>query len=114
MLYAIKEDASEKLWSQLDTAYFLRHDVDEIAWHTRLLNYRVDAVEPLVKARLSPAGEGLQVGLSQPVAILLDEDEDVEELASQAGFRFFTSPRTFRKYVKEEIQGQAELQAAED
>jgi len=61
LLYAIKEDASEKLWSQLDTAYFLRHDVDEIAWHTRLLNYRVDAAEPVVKARLSPAGEGLQV-----------------------------------------------------
>jgi [protein-PII] uridylyltransferase len=61
LLYAIKEDASEKLWSQLDTAYFLRHDADEIAWHTRLLNYRVDAAEPVVKARLSPAGEGLQV-----------------------------------------------------
>jgi [protein-PII] uridylyltransferase len=61
LLYAIKEEASEKLWSQLDTAYFLRHDVDEIAWHTRLLNYRVEAAEPVVKARLSPAGEGLQV-----------------------------------------------------
>ena len=61
LLYAIKAEASEKLWSQLDTAYFLRHDVDEIAWHTRLLNYRVDAAEPVVKARVSPAGEGLQV-----------------------------------------------------
>jgi [protein-PII] uridylyltransferase len=60
-LYAIKEDATEKLWSQLDIAYFLRHDADEIAWHTRLLNYRVDGTEPVVKARLSPAGEGLQV-----------------------------------------------------
>ena len=60
-LYAINDDVTEKLWSQLDISYFLRHDVDEIAWHTRLLNYRVDTTEPVVKARLSPAGEGLQV-----------------------------------------------------
>ncbi len=60
-LYAIKEEATVKLWSQLDIAYFLRHDVDEIAWHTRQLNYRVDTPAPVVKARLSPAGEGLQV-----------------------------------------------------
>ena len=60
-LYAINEQAHEKLWAQLDISYFLRHDVDEIAWHTRLLNYRVDTQAPVVKARLSPAGEGLQV-----------------------------------------------------
>jgi [protein-PII] uridylyltransferase len=60
-LYAIDEHAHEKLWAQLDIAYFLRHDADEIAWHTRLLNYRVDNVTPVVKARLSRAGEGLQV-----------------------------------------------------
>ncbi len=60
-LYAIDEQAHEKLWAQLDVSYFLRHDPDEIAWHTRLLNYRVDTLKPVVKARLSPAGEGLQV-----------------------------------------------------
>ena len=60
-LYAIGEQAHEKLWSQLDVSYFLRHDADEIAWHTRLLNYRVETPTPVVKARLSPAGEGLQV-----------------------------------------------------
>ena len=60
-LYAISEQAHEKLWAQLDVSYFLRHEPDEIAWHTRLLNYRVDTPKPVVKARLSPAGEGLQV-----------------------------------------------------
>ena len=60
-LYAISEQAHEKLWAQLDVSYFLRHEPDEIAWHTRLLNYRVDTIKPVVKARLSPAGEGLQV-----------------------------------------------------
>ncbi|MGZ5093301.1 MAG: [protein-PII] uridylyltransferase [Burkholderiales bacterium] len=60
-LYAVPDHAHEKLWAQLDTAYFLRHDPQEIAWHTRLLYYRPDTPTPVVKARLSPAGEGLQV-----------------------------------------------------
>jgi len=60
-LYAVPEGAHEKLWSTLDTPYFLRHDAREIAWHARLLNYRVDTKTPVVKARPSPVGEGLQV-----------------------------------------------------
>ena len=60
-LYAIPEHTHEKFWAQLDTGYFLRHDAQEIAWHTRLLYYRISPEHPVVKARLSPAGEGLQV-----------------------------------------------------
>ncbi|MEW6313224.1 MAG: [protein-PII] uridylyltransferase [Pseudomonadota bacterium] len=60
-LYALGENAHQELWSKLDTSYFLRHEAQEIAWHTRLLYYRVDTTTPVVKARLSPAGEGLQV-----------------------------------------------------
>jgi [protein-PII] uridylyltransferase len=60
-LYALSETVHKELWAQLDTAYFLRHDAQEIAWHTRTLHYRVDAAEPVVKARLAPIGEGLQV-----------------------------------------------------
>ena len=41
-LYALPENVHERLWAQLDTTYFLRHDAREIAWHTRLLNSRVD------------------------------------------------------------------------
>jgi [protein-PII] uridylyltransferase len=69
-LYAVPPGAQEKLWSQLDTAYFLRHDPQEIAWHTRLLYYRVDTRRPVVKARLSTVGEGLQV-----VVYVLDQKE---------------------------------------
>ena len=65
-LYAIPSGAQEKLWAQLDTTYFLRHDAQEIAWHTRLLNYRVNTREPVVKARLAPMGEGLQVLIYTP------------------------------------------------
>ncbi|MFN7086168.1 MAG: [protein-PII] uridylyltransferase [Burkholderiales bacterium] len=65
-LYALPEHAHEKLWAQLDTSYFLRHEPQEIAWHTRLLYYRVHTRTPVVKARLSPAGEGLQVMVYVP------------------------------------------------
>jgi [protein-PII] uridylyltransferase len=60
-LYALSDKVGERLWSELDVAYFLRHDPQEIAWQTRHLHYRVDADQPVVKARLSPIGEGLQV-----------------------------------------------------
>ena len=65
-LYALHEHAHEALWSQLDTAYFLRHDAQEIAWHTRQLWAKVHTQSPVVKARLSPIGEGLQVLIYTP------------------------------------------------
>ncbi|MDP2241690.1 MAG: [protein-PII] uridylyltransferase [Burkholderiales bacterium] len=65
-LYALAEQAHEKFWAELDTAYFLRHEPQEIAWHTRLLYYRVNATTPVVKARLSAVGEGLQVMVYVP------------------------------------------------
>jgi [protein-PII] uridylyltransferase len=52
--------------AQLDTPYFLRHDAQEIAWQTRSLHYRVDAAAAVVKARLAPIGEGLQVMIYAP------------------------------------------------
>jgi len=65
-LYAVPVEGEAKLWSQLEDAYFLRHEPQEIAWHSRLLYYRVETREPVVKARLSPAGEGLQVMIYVP------------------------------------------------
>jgi len=65
-LYAVPENAQDALWKQLDDAYFLRHEPQEIAWHTRVLYYRSSTPEPVVKARLSPAGEGLQVMIYVP------------------------------------------------
>jgi [protein-PII] uridylyltransferase len=65
-LYAVAEHAEDRLWTQLETPYFLRHEPAEIAWHTRHLHYRVGTPKPVVKARLSPAGEGLQVMVYVP------------------------------------------------
>jgi len=60
-LYALSDGVKDRFWAQLDTPYFLRHDAQEIAWQTRNLHYRVDTPLPVVKARLAPIGEGLQV-----------------------------------------------------
>lgn len=59
--YGLRPGTEDALWDQLDTVYFLRHDAEDIAWHARMLYYRVETAEPLVKARLSHVGEGLQV-----------------------------------------------------
>jgi [protein-PII] uridylyltransferase len=60
-LYALSDTVKDEFWKQLDVPYFLRHDAQDIAWQTRTLHYRVNAADPVVKARLSPIGEGLQV-----------------------------------------------------
>jgi [protein-PII] uridylyltransferase len=57
----LRPDVEQTLWQHLDTSYFLRHDADEIVWHTRNLYYRPDSPEPVVRARLNPFGDGLQV-----------------------------------------------------
>lgn len=46
---------------------------------------------------------GIQEELSQPVAVLLNEDAATIGIASQAGFRCFTDVSSFRKYVENEI-----------
>ncbi len=65
-LYALSEHVQDRFWAQLDTTYFLRHDAQEIAWQTRNLHFRVESARPVVKARLAPIGEGLQVMIYMP------------------------------------------------
>lgn len=59
--HAVPSEAHLPLWRQLDESYFLRHDADEIAWHTRLLHRHVDDPKPVVRARVVQEGQGLQV-----------------------------------------------------
>ena len=47
--------------------------------------------------------DGLQEGLSQPVALLIDEDADTEKRASEAGYRFYTDTDSLKRYVEEQI-----------
>jgi hypothetical protein len=47
--------------------------------------------------------KGLQQELSQPVAILLDEEAETMEMVNHAGYKSFTDIKTFRQYVEKEI-----------
>ncbi len=48
---------------------------------------------------------GIQKELSQPVAVLLNENNETLAVASQAGFRCFTTIDDFKHYVEKEISG---------
>ncbi len=50
---------------------------------------------------------GIQEELSQPVAVLLNESNEILSIASKAGFRCFTSVKDFKKYVNSEILNEA-------
>jgi [protein-PII] uridylyltransferase len=65
-LYAMLPGVQEPLWQTLELSYFARHEAADIAWHARSLWRHVDAGHPVVKARLSAAGEGLQVVVYAP------------------------------------------------
>lgn len=65
-LHAVDKGAHEALWNTLDVSYFLRHDASDISWHTRQLQDSVASSVPVVKARISPIGEGLQVLVYAP------------------------------------------------
>jgi hypothetical protein len=53
--------------------------------------------------------QGIQEELSQPVAVLLNEPAEVIALASQGGFRCFTSAADFKRYVAREIVGEEDF-----
>lgn len=60
-LRGLRPGSEQPLWQEFDTAYFLRHDSDEIAWHTLTLYRQTAPATSVVRARMNPAGTGLQV-----------------------------------------------------
>ena len=65
-LYSLLPGVQEALWGTLELSYFARHDAADIAWHARCLWRHVDSGKPVVQARLSAVGEGLQVLVYAP------------------------------------------------
>ncbi|MDP1690833.1 MAG: [protein-PII] uridylyltransferase [Burkholderiaceae bacterium] len=54
------------LWKTLEVSYFARHDATDLAWHARVLWRHVKTPTPVVSARASSVGEGLQVLVYAP------------------------------------------------
>ena len=100
-LHALPHEVEKILWSTLDVSYFMRHDANDIAWHTRQISRHLEmlsstkpamqsialransirasdlnntendprvhhTVRSLVRSRLSPVGEGIQVLVYTP------------------------------------------------
>ena len=65
-LHTALPGTEEPLWATLDVGYFARHDAAEIAWHARSLWRHIQTQVPVVRARLSSVGEGLQVLVYSP------------------------------------------------
>lgn len=65
-LHCTRPGSEEPLWRTLDVGYFSRHDASEIAWHVRSLWKHIETAVPVVRARPSPIGEGLQVLVYAP------------------------------------------------
>jgi [protein-PII] uridylyltransferase len=65
-LFSMPFEAHKKLWDTLDISYFMRHDAGDIAWHTRHVSRHVGSGKVIVRARMSPVGEGLQVMVYTP------------------------------------------------
>ncbi len=59
--HGLRPGVETDLWNKLDSVYFMRHTAEEIAWHTRHLYHRPESGAPVVRARLSEGGEGLEV-----------------------------------------------------
>lgn len=59
--FGISSQTYEHMWQEFGENYFVRHETDEIAWHSRLLTPHLYSEEPIVRARLSPYGDGIQV-----------------------------------------------------
>ena len=65
-LNAMLPGTEEPLWKTLEISYFARHDAPDIAWHARSLWRHVQTQRPVVNARPSSVGEGLQVLVYSP------------------------------------------------
>ena len=65
-LHSALPGTEEPLWKTLEVSYFARHDAADIAWHARTLWRHVVSAEPVVRARPSSVGDGLQVLVYSP------------------------------------------------
>jgi [protein-PII] uridylyltransferase len=59
--YGLQPQSYQTLWDNVGASYFVRFEPDEIAWQSRLLTPHVQSPDPIVRARLSPNGDGIQV-----------------------------------------------------
>jgi len=95
---SIANQEEEQILADLQ-AWLTTQGLPEGEWGHQLLdeNEELEAIIDLAWP------DGVQEQLSQPVALLIDEDEITKKVVNRAGFRYFTSPEEFKKYILKEI-----------
>jgi len=62
----IADQRIDRLWSDLTETYFLRHNADEIAWHTRALIEHGDSRDALIQLRRETQRGSTELFISRP------------------------------------------------
>ncbi len=68
--YGLQPQSYKGLWDNVGEVYFMRFEPDEIAWQSRLLTPHIRSATPIIRARLSPTGDGIQA-----MIYMLDQDD---------------------------------------
>ena len=68
--YGLQPQSYKGLWDNVGEVYFMRFEPDEIAWQSRLLIPHIRSATPIIRARLSPTGDGIQA-----MIYMLDQDD---------------------------------------
>lgn len=59
--HGLTPDDYAVFWDNVGETYFSRYSSNEIAWHSRLLTSHTFTETPIVRAHLSPEGDGIEV-----------------------------------------------------
>lgn len=73
----MNEDEREQFWSKMDNAYFLRHEPEDIAWHTLHLYQHTNTEHAIVRARPTERADSMQI-----LVFIKDQDALFERIAS--------------------------------
>ncbi|MDO5667312.1 MAG: [protein-PII] uridylyltransferase [Alcaligenaceae bacterium] len=71
------EEQRDLFWSKMDNAYFLRHEPEDIAWHTLNLFEYTDTDKAIVRARPTDRADSMQI-----LVFIKDQDALFERIAS--------------------------------
>ncbi len=67
-----------------------------------ILNYEVTDDDKVLGIFDIAWPEGVQKGLTEPLALLINEPDEIYQLANQKGFRYFTNDEDFKHFVEYE------------
>ena len=71
------DEQRDQFWSKMDNAYFLRHEAEDIAWHTLNLYEHTNTEHAVVRARVIDKNDSMQI-----LVFIKDQNTLFERIAS--------------------------------